>query len=566
MASVSGLQEWMNDNEIKIEGITNVKSFLPIYKELPNYLENHVPKHNNIVVNSKKSLVVKSVKTNRIQKKQNIHIKYAPLINPIEYILGKYDHLGKRILLLPDGNSSNNDIIPKIKNIHNATYVDSLFYYISGQLNENDNFIHALTYYGSYIGIHSNFPQNITDDISYLQNFPIFTERQKQGIYSISEECNYLIPPVYSNGSRGNRQKEVIVDDSEIVDDLSILGIIDLQEPYTYTNIQNDDTITFCQESTLEMNTKMNSVEEDEEEEDDEDDEEEDDDEDDEDDEEDEDDDEEYEELESEIVVNIPNFPTNCIIMEKCDGKLDDLFMDIENCETLSDEITNQFASALFQVIMTLIHYQKLFEFTHNDLHTNNIMYNNTDITHLVYIYEGKTYKIPTFGRIFKIIDFGRSIYTYKGKRYCSDDFEKGGDASTQYNCEPFYNNYKKRIDPNFSFDLCRLGCSIIDFLMDTEQLPKKESEILALPYLSQLVLTWCSDDMGKNVMYKPNGQIRYNGFTLYKMIAKNVHNHLPEKQLSHPLFSTFFVKKPTRRELHKKGEIVKTMRIGAKI
>ena len=38
-----------------------------------------------------------------------------------------------------------------------------------------------------------------------------------------------------------------------------------------------------------------------------------------------------------------------------------------------------EWKSCLFQIIMTLLTYQKMFNFTHNDLHTNNIMYKETD-------------------------------------------------------------------------------------------------------------------------------------------------------------------------------------------
>ena len=69
--------------------------------------------------------------------------------------------------------------------------------------------------------------------------------------------------------------------------------------------------------------------------------------------------------------------------------------------------------------------------------------------------------------KIFKIIDFGRAIYKYKGKLICSDSFHKDGDAATQYNFEPYYNDRKPIIEPNYSFDLCRLGCSIYDFIME---------------------------------------------------------------------------------------------------
>ena len=100
------------------------------------------------------------------------------------------------------------------------------------------------------------------------------------------------------------------------------------------------------------------------------------------------------------------------------------------------------------------------------------------DKKYLYYKFTDKHYKIPTFGKIYKIIDFGRAIYNFKGKLLCSDSFSKDGDASTQYNCEPFLNNSKPRLEPNNSFDLCRLGCSLFDFIMDYDDEDKDLDEL----------------------------------------------------------------------------------------
>lgn len=40
--------------------------------------------------------------------------------------------------------------------------------------------------------------------------------------------------------------------------------------------------------------------------------------------------------------------------------------------------------------------------------------------------------------------------------------------------------------------------------------------------------------------MFKKNGKDRYPGFKLYKMIARTVHHHTPEKQLKYKFFSQF--------------------------
>ena len=87
---------------------------------------------------------------------------------------------------------------------------------------------------------------------------------------------------------------------------------------------------------------------------------------------------------------------------------------------------------------MTLITYQKIFDFTHNDLHTNNIMYQKTERTFINYKYNNVYYRVPTYGKIYKIVDFGRAIYKYKGNIICSDSYAIDGDAHTQYNTEPY--------------------------------------------------------------------------------------------------------------------------------
>ena len=148
------------------------------------------------------------------------------------------------------------------------------------------------------------------------------------------------------------------------------------------------------------------------------------------------------------------------LVLEKCENTFDYL---LENDLLKIEELE----SAIFQIITILLTYQKVFKFTHNDLHTNNIMYVPTDETHITYIIEGKTYKVPTFGKIYKIIDFGRSIYQYQGKLLCSDSFSSNGTAHTQYNFGPYYNPKKPVIEPNYSFDLCRVACSIFDFICD---------------------------------------------------------------------------------------------------
>jgi len=243
-------------------------------------------------------------------------------------------------------------------------------------------------------------------------------------------------------------------------------------------------------------------------------------------------DDEENEEDEDEERVEaiIPQFPVQVISMEYCENTLDDLLI---NDELNEDELL----SALMQIIMTLYTYQKVFSLTHNDLHTNNVMYTQTDKKFIYYCYKKKYYRVPTYGKLYKIIDFGRAIYKFEGKLFCSNSFQQGNDASTQYNIEPYFNEKKPRLEPNFSFDLTRLACSMYDYIQDEEK-PMNYKKV------EKIVEEWCKDDKGINVLYKANGEDRYPQFKLYKMIARCVHKHTPQNQLDRPEFSGFSISK----------------------
>jgi hypothetical protein len=237
---------------------------------------------------------------------------------------------------------------------------------------------------------------------------------------------------------------------------------------------------------------------------------------------------------EQHVEAVLSSFPVNVICMENCEDTFDSLI--------LSDELTQEQWIAIFmQIIMTLITYQKCFSFTHNDLHTNNIMYTSTNIKFLYYCYNKKYYKVPTFGKIFKIIDFGRSIYKFDGKVFCSDSFQTGGDAATQYNTEPYFNEKKPRLEPNYSFDLCRLACSIFDYLIDDLD---EVADLENCSPIVRLIYEWCLDDNGLNILYKNNGAERYPDFKLYKMIARCVHYHTPQAQLERDIFKSFLMSK----------------------
>ena len=504
---------------------------------------------------------------------QKVFIKMAPLLDPFKYVVGKYNHNDPELFNMPSFDKTLK-VHPKISDPNNSSFIDGFFSFLTSKILHEHQFIHGLDYYGSFLAVKNDYKLNIIDDIDYLIQSEFFI-KQKNVLFKV-EDYSHLITPdekkplqplkissslksIMSVNSIDDSMFENIFDKSFIspsehlsLDDVKTMGVdlVDItnSNDFDVTNQKKSETLksgSTCSSRT--SHTNDNDLSEDDETKDDEtkdnehcesivskssnsefnnaDDNA--------------DDNEKWEDESSEtnieeetLILTFPKFPVQVICMEKCENTLDDLIMNNE----LSDD---EWFSALMQIIMILITYQKMFSFTHNDLHTNNIMYIPTNRKFLYYTYKKKTYKVPTFGKIYKIIDFGRAIYKLNGKVFCSDSFQTGGDAATQYNTEPYFNEKKPRLDPNFSFDLCRLACSIFDYLVDDFDMIKNINDCSPLV---QLIVEWCIDDNGVNVLYKNNGVERYPDFKLYKMIARYVHKHTPVAQLERKEFCKFII------------------------
>ena len=489
----------------------------------------------------------------------------------------------------------------KILDANNSAYVDGFFSYLSSQLLNTHGFIHGIDFYGSYLAIQDEFTINIIDDYDYLMKNDFFKE--KNGTLfkfdeTVFEDCSDDDDDDDKNGGGKKKQTknrnrnlklninqdknidiQIDVDDVDnfengcLADVMNVSGelteltdshVFNLEssEEYNINNMScnsssssvscssrsshtttdndnNDDSARLSDDdsdrnsksdesNSDDSNSNSNSsksgdtestfatVDDD-------------------------DDDDNYEEEE---VLNavIYKFPVEVIMLERCTKTLDYLMVK----DILSDE---EWEAALMQIVITLATYQKIFSFTHNDLHTNNVMFIETDKEYIYYFFNKKYYKVPTFGRIFKIIDFGRSIYKFNSTLVCSDSFHKSGDAATQYNCEPYLNDKKPCIHPNFSFDLCRLGCSLFDFFIENMEDVARECK---KNRLVSLVVDWVTDDDGRNILYKKDGVDRYPDFKLYKMIARTVHNKVPSQQLKHRVFTQYEVTQKSIKNVSK--------------
>ena len=187
----------------------------------------------------------------------------------------------------------------------------------------------------------------------------------------------------------------------------------------------------------------------------------------------------------SKIFLHLKKIPLKQIILEKLEGTL-------EYYTTQENFDINIIVSCFFQITFCLAYLQKHFKFTHNDLHIDNIMYTTTKYKYLYYKYNNKYFKVPTYGKIFKIIDYGRSVFEFNNKKYFSDCFSKHGEADGQYTypiptVALFKNKNKKNTPINYSFDLCRLSTTIIDSLKDIN--PPKSDLYNKFIYLLSLYL-----------------------------------------------------------------------------
>lgn len=508
----------------------------------------------------------------KINKK--VFFKYSPLLDPIKYVIGKYNITDPTLLQLP------NFLNPaagqeKTRDMNNSAYVDSFFSFLTSNLLHKHGFLNGIDFYGSFLSIKKHYPVNIYDDIEYIDEFDFF-HKNRDVLFTVDESYKDII----GSDTRTYKEKLNFSNNDEVplqLSDISELITMDMDilasqvESVNVSKVFTGDIPDMIYECSLEDHVKRFSatspasssasscssrssvsskgdsavggmdIDGDEDE--------------DEDEPRDEgeprdesgemSDDDDYSTLNGEeVLVRINEFPVQTIALECCEDTLNSL---IENDEEPLEE--DEWDSIVLQILMSLITFQNTFQLTHNDLHSNNIMYTSTEKQFLYYKVDGQHYKVPTFGKIFKIIDFGRAIYKFKGELMCSDSFHPKGDAATQYNFPPYYNPKKPIIEPNFSFDLCRLSCSIYDELVEDISV-----EHLVTAPIFRIILDWCKDDKGRNIMYKKNGDERYPDFKLYKMISRKVHNHVPLHVLRNPYFEKY---KVSKKKLGKEKTII---------
>ncbi len=243
----------------------------------------------------------------------------------------------------------------------------------------------------------------------------------------------------------------------------------------------------------------------------------------------------ELEDRRGEIFLNCKDIPVLVNFQEAGEGTMDDLLMEEEDFE--SETVERKWSAWVFQVVAALSVYQKYVKFCHNDLHTNNIVWVPTSETHIYYkAQDGQTFKVPTHGKLFKLIDFGRATCEVGDLKIMSSDFAPGQDAFGQYNWGPFADPEEDEAGPNPSFDLCRLAVSLFGHFCKDEEEPRRDDD----SDLLKLLWSWMTDDKGESVLIDEDGLERFPGFDLYVHIGRCVHGAVPGSQFSAKPFSQF--------------------------
>lgn len=450
--------------------------------------------------------------------------KITHLLDPVRWLQGKYSM--PKHSFLPWHQESWEATWNKLQDPMNQAYVEALATYALSKLREADASPHFHHFYGALCGKADTYAYNITDSYMSYRHTKWFWNGQEKEIFHL--DFDETIPQEVKDAilEQPDELDSSDSEDSSTKSEEELTGLeCDVKETASLHSADGSDI-----ESA--SGTSSNSEEDSTEESDDDDDE------------------------ELDIFADIQQFPVMMIYTETSEGTMDDLLDDFEEVGSKPGTKTweHTWKAWIFQIIAALSAIQNVFGMTHNDLHSNNVVWAPTDKRYLFYKTRGGTlFKVPTYGKIFRIIDFGRAIFRLNDHLFYSDDFKKGNDAAEQFNFGDLYDSSEPEVYPNPSFDLSRFTVSIFESLFPESPPLKVNAKILSEEpdlivketesELYNLLWSWLLCDDGHNVLMDPDGSERYPDFDLYKVITTQVHNAVPSEQIEKDIFKCFIVK-----------------------
>lgn len=449
--------------------------------------------------------------------------KITHLLDAYRMIQGNYPVAQHPALPAPGRKSAK--VYSKIHDPHNQAYVDAVACYMLSKFREADHSPHFSLFYGAYLAIAKEYYYNITEDFSDIRFESWFWRKKAQGLFKLigfegdtplTSDDALMEPPndlqdtgsaTDSDESTSSHVSELHDGDGGGVGDAGSLHSASITTASSKAGESSDDD-TSSEES---LGNEMK------------------------------------------FFAALSEFPTMLMFLESNTATMDSLLDNSPNMNTLvgTPEWEAQWSAWLFQVIAALCPLQSLWAMTHNDLHSNNILWTPTDKEFLYYsTKDGRKWRVPTYGKLFRVIDFGRAIYTHNGILCISDDYWPDNEAGSQYNFGPLYDPKEPRVYPNPSFDLCRLSVSIFESLFTetpedrpgganlSSEIDRVQNETTSDLY--NILWSWLIDDDGRNILWDASQSERYPGFDLYRVIAQKVKNAVPRDQLDKAPFIGF--------------------------
>jgi len=486
--------------------------------------------------------------TSIVEDIQTKNLRTIPTWVRMVHLVEPVDAMSGEVILPTDGGlptyrNAWQRALRKINDPYNEAYTDTVFACMASRLVETGRSPHFCRFYGTYNARVPEYKYNITDELGDIEDEEWFHEGLEKATFKILA-IDSANPEVSAEMTKPwvRTRKPAIIHDHETLssDSVSCEDTIDASATINEgcelveadIEVSGEAVVLHPQiqlsrvgSRTQDSNTSSES------------------------------------EDDTEYFAILKNFPVQMTILERCDGTLDDLMED-EIADDVSDAMREtkevRWTAWIFQVIAGLTTMQQFYDGIHNDLHTNNVMWSGTGETHIYYHVMGaaggdRFYRVPTYGRLMKIIDFGRATFRASAadnRMWFPDAYAPDAVAGGQYNSGPYYEQGRPKVVPNKSFDLCRLAVSILDTLWgDMEEAKPRRiltcedgfTQAETVSPLWNLMWIWLTDREGRNILRLPDGSERYPHFDLYCAIARDVQNAIPSQQLTLPLFDNAF-------------------------
>jgi hypothetical protein len=464
-----------------------------------------------------------------IVKSAPAFLKVTHLLDPIRWMKGQYSLPSSQPL--PGSERTLANARNKLQDPMNQGYIETIASYALSRLREGGISPHFNQFFGAFCAKAATYRYNMTEEFQSFRNARWFWKGKGQSLYKlcVAYVKNPSAPIPSETLDELLAEPDDLISDSEGDSDSSIeeVEVAEGEEEATSVHSGGLSEIDFAEDKSKSESESTDS----------------------------------FESCSSDIgdIYNIyaemNDFPVMILALENNSGTMDSLLDDYYAVGAApgTDLWEAKWSAWVFQVVAALCVAQKFIGFTHNDLHTNNIVWIETAEEYMYYIRDGgEVFRVPTYGKLFRIIDFGRAIYRLNGQLFFSDDFKVGNDAEGQYAFKPLVTNPDPEVGPNPSFDLCRLAVSLFDALFPKPP-PLKEGGVTLSSEegldvqetaceLYNILWTWMLDDEGRNVLVEATGEERFPDFDLYRHIAESVHGAVPSRQLTHPVFDRFQV------------------------